>query len=89
MKYAIIERVEAIIDELNNGTTECLIDIYDEIENEIEVDFEGVVVREPYSKDSCFVEIEINEDECIFVKYRWDYSNSIHDPELKIWVSFG
>ena len=86
MKDAIIERVEEIIDELNNGSTECLIDIYDEIENEIEVDFEGVVVRKPYSKDSGFVEIEINENEYLFVKYRWDYSNSIHNPKLKIWV---
>lgn len=85
MKDVIIERVEEIIDDLNNCTTECLIDIYNAIEKEIEV--EGVVVREPYSKDDGFVEIEINEDEYIFVKYRWDYSKSIHDPELKIWVS--
>ena len=88
MKNAIIDMVGFIVENLNNGTSECLVDIFDEVEREIETEFENVSVREPYSKDNGrFIEIEIEEDEYLYVCYRWDRENSIHNPELLIWVT--
>ena len=79
MKNEVISIIE---DAFENG---CLVDIFDYIEREVELLSDDFVVREPYCKDGCFVEVELSEDEYIYCYYKWDRSHSIHEPELKLW----
>ena len=86
MKNEVISIIENAFENLATDESSCLIDIFNEIEREVEELSDDFIVREPYNKDNGrFIEIELGEDEYIYCYYEWDRSNSIHNPELKLW----
>ena len=86
MKNEVISIIENAFENLATDESTCLIDIFDYIEREVENLNEDFIVREPYHKDNGrFIEIELGEDDFIYCHYKWDRSQSIHNPELKLW----
>ena len=86
MKNEVINIIETAFDNLRRDDSTCLGDIFDYIEREVENLSNDFIVRKPYHTDNGrFVEIELSEDEYIYCHYKWDRSQSIHNPELKLW----
>ena len=86
MKNEVISIIENAFANLATDESSCLIDIFNEIEREVEILNDDFVVRKPYNTDNGrFVEIELSEDDYIYCHYKWDRSQSIHNPELKLW----
>ena len=86
MKNEVISIIENAFENLATDESTCLGDIFDYIEREVELLSDNFIVREPYHKDNGrFIEIELSEDEYIYCHYKWDRSQSIHNPELKLW----
>ena len=86
MKNEVINIIETAFDNLCGDDSTCLVDIFDYIGREVENLNSDFIVREPYNKDNGrFIEIELGEDDYIYCHYKWDRSQSIHNPELKLW----
>ena len=86
MKNEVISIIENAFENLATDESSCLIEIFNEIEREVENLSGDFIVRKPYNKDNGrFIEIELSEDEFIYCHFKWDRSHSIHNPELKLW----